>query len=109
MTGKLARRHGNADKPATHVVARARSASLREPFMPLDRPAPSSKPAWQPKAQVWAQLPDTTPVALGAVTGCRWPIGNALPFLFCNATTAGGSYCAAHAEMSKPKPIGEPR
>lgn len=98
------KRHGNADKPATHVVARARSASLREPFIG-DRPPPSSKPAWHPKADVWAPLPGTTPVPLIDVTGCRWQVSTDGPALFCNAPRADGSWCKTHKILSKPKPI----
>jgi hypothetical protein len=52
------------------------------------------------KGAAWEALPGTSPVALEAATGCRWPIGEESPFTFCNAP-AEGVYCAVHREMSR--------
>jgi hypothetical protein len=51
----------------------------------------------------WAALPGTVPVALEflARDGCRWPIGDSAPFLFCACKAmTGSSYCAAHKERA---------
>jgi GcrA cell cycle regulator len=51
----------------------------------------------------WAALPGTVPVALEflASDGCRWPIGDDAPFLFCACKAmTGSSYCAAHKERA---------
>ena len=51
----------------------------------------------------WAALPGTAPVALEflASDGCRWPIGDSAPFLFCACKAmTGSSYCAAHKERA---------
>lgn len=49
----------------------------------------------------WEALPDVAPVALVDLESsmCRWPIGEAKPYLFCGAH-ADGSYCAYHAALS---------
>lgn len=53
-----------------------------------------------PLADAWAALPGTAPVGLEQVSGCRWPIGDAPPFTFCNDAPAEGSaYCPAHTTM----------
>jgi GcrA cell cycle regulator len=54
-------------------------------------------------AGAWAALPGTAPVALEflARDGCRWPIGDSAPFLFCACNAViGSSYCAAHKERA---------
>jgi len=54
----------------------------------------------------WAALPGTTPVTLEALsrTGCRWPIGEDAPFLFCGCEAApGSSYCPTHKHRSTGK------
>lgn len=51
----------------------------------------------------WAALPSTAPVALEFLPrdGCRWPIGDSAPFLFCACKAmTGSSYCAAHKERA---------
>jgi GcrA cell cycle regulator len=51
----------------------------------------------------WDALPGTAPVALEflARDGCRWPIGEDSPFLFCACNAViGSSYCAAHKERA---------
>jgi GcrA cell cycle regulator len=51
----------------------------------------------------WAALPGTAPVTLEflARDGCRWPIGDSAPFLFCACKAmTGSSYCAAHKERA---------
>lgn len=49
----------------------------------------------------WDALPGVTPVALVDLESgmCRWPIGEATPYLFCGAH-ADGSYCPYHAALS---------
>ena len=42
-----------------------------------------------------------TPCSLFEVEGCRWPITDQPPHVFCNATqTPGSSYCPRHAALS---------
>jgi len=53
---------------------------------------------------VWAALPSTAPVALEflARDGCRWPIGDSAPFLFCACKAmTGSSYCSTHRHRSQ--------
>lgn len=56
------------------------------------------------KTPAWDALPGTIPIALHEMpsTGqCRWPIGQASPFMFCGcATVEGSSYCATHKARS---------
>ena len=40
--------------------------------------------------------PPTNPVTLLDLEGCKWPLNNGGPFLFCNAKTTG-RYCDHHA------------
>jgi len=52
----------------------------------------------------WAALPGTVPVALEflAHDGCRWPIGDSAPFLFCACNAViGSSYCDTHRHRSQ--------
>jgi GcrA cell cycle regulator len=51
----------------------------------------------------WEALPGTTPVPLVDLepSMCRWPIGEAKPFLFCAAQIEVGThYCTAHNDMA---------
>jgi len=51
----------------------------------------------------WAALSGTAPVALEflACDGCRWPIGDSAPFLFCACKAmTGSSYCDTHKERA---------
>lgn len=64
------------------------------------------------KGDMWKALPDTTPRPLLAVSGdngCRWPIGEERPYLFCGEPIHKGVYCAAHYAVSyrplPPKPL----
>ena len=55
------------------------------------------------KGDVWAALPDTSPKPLLAVSddkGCRWPIGEERPYLFCGEPTHKGVYCATHYSVA---------
>ncbi len=58
------------------------------------------------QGDAWAALPGTSPKPLAAVSearGCRWPIGEDRPFLFCGEPTHKGVYCAApHAIAFRP-------
>lgn len=50
-------------------------------------------------------LPGTTPVLLIHADGCRWPVGEAHPMLFCNAAvdrSCGHPYCQPHGKLSYP-------
>ena len=52
----------------------------------------------------WAALPGTAPVALEFLShdGCRWPIGDSAPFLFCACKAmTGSSYCDTHRHRSQ--------
>lgn len=52
----------------------------------------------------WNALPGTTPVSMELLArdGCRWPIGEDSPFLFCGCkAAAGSSYCATHKHRSQ--------
>ena len=40
--------------------------------------------------------PQTTPVELHDVTGCKWPVNDGGPFLFCNAPKDNHNYCDHH-------------
>lgn len=53
-------------------------------------------------AKAWTALPGSSPIAIeDHKEGCRWPINDDLPFLYCNeALHEGSSYCAAHHKMS---------
>jgi GcrA cell cycle regulator len=54
----------------------------------------------------WNALPGTTPVSMELLArdGCRWPIGEDAPFLFCGCkATAGSSYCATHKHRATGK------
>lgn len=71
------------------------------------------------KGNAWAALSNSTPRPLLAVAkdnGCRWPIGEDRPYLFCGEPIHKGSYCAAHAAVAfrpierkvrAPKPVGK--
>lgn len=53
--------------------------------------------------QAWKALPGSTPVPLEELSrsGCRWPIGDEAPFLFCSEPSVlGRHYCEAHCSMS---------
>lgn len=73
----------------------------KRPTIPTD-----AKPS---KAEAWQALPGSMPVALGDVTGCRWPIGQDSPYLFCNEPVDGRSYCAHHRSFSTGIVGGKPR
>lgn len=51
-------------------------------------------------SQAWDPLPNSTPTRDRDPGGCRWPIGNDRPFLWCNEPTHKGVYCAAHHTLS---------
>jgi GcrA cell cycle regulator len=47
-------------------------------------------------------LPDTTPVGIVEVTGCRFPVTEDSPFLFCDAPRfTKASYCGYHQRISE--------
>ena len=65
------------------------------------------------RGNAWAALPSSTPKPLLVVSeanGCRWPIGEERPYLFCGEPTHRGNYCAAHRSISfRPVPPKQPR
>lgn len=52
------------------------------------------------KSPVWGALPESVPVPIEAVDGCRWPIGDKHPFTFCNLPIDQGHYCKAHYRVA---------
>lgn len=102
-------KNGSAGKYRGVVVAarRARAAKAAPP-----KPARTNLPPpdiFAPDAATlavgaWNALPGTTPVTLELLArdGCRWPIGEDVPFLFCGCKAASGSsYCATHKHRSQ--------
>lgn len=91
------------------VVAAARKARAAKAAPKPDRiklpPPQVFTPAGEDLAVgAWNALPGTTPVALELLArdGCRWPIGEDAPFLFCGCkAAAGSSYCATHKHRSQ--------
>lgn len=88
------KRHGNATKPSTELVRKAR-----------ERGADGTLPADSRflRSDVWLPLPGPAPVALELASGCKWPINHQPPYTFCNHPISAGSYCATHAAKSKPE------
>lgn len=63
-------------------------------------PSPKAEP-WEPKKPV-LEPPITTPVDIVAVTGCRFPVTDDTPFLFCDAPKfKTGSYCSYHQYIAE--------
>jgi GcrA cell cycle regulator len=101
-------RNGAAGKYRGVVVAarRARAAKAAPPKPErIKLPPPEVfTPAGEDLAVgAWNALPGTTPVSMEALArdGCRWPIGEDAPFLFCGCKAAtGSSYCATHKHRS---------
>jgi len=102
-------KNGSAGKYRGVVVAarRARAAKAAPP-----KPARITlPPIFTPDAATlaagaWDALPGTIPVTLEALArdGCRWPIGDDAPFLFCGCQQASGSsYCATHRHRAAGK------
>lgn len=81
-------------------------ATIKRPPPEVFAPADDAVPL-----AAWDALPGTVPVTLEALgrTGCRWPIGEDAPFLFCGCATAdGSSYCPTHKHIGAGKgTIGE--
>lgn len=93
VTRPKPKQHGNAGKPATHVIRRARGDDGA--LMPDSRLLTS--PCWDP-------LPGTTPVALEDRTGCAWPVTRDSPHLFCNGPKMPGKpYCRHHHSIYRSK------
>lgn len=54
---------------------------------------------------VWNQVHDNPPVGQMERTGCKWPIGDDRPYLFCNHEIQDGSpYCPHHHSLAHRKP-----
>lgn len=51
---------------------------------------------------VWSALPGSTPLSIADHTsGCRWPVGKDLPFLFCcEPVKPDSQYCPAHSAVA---------
>jgi hypothetical protein len=57
----------------------------------------------------WLPLPTSEPVAFvdHRAGRCKWPLGDPLDldvFRFCGAVSGEATYCAGHAELSRPRP-----
>lgn len=102
-------RNGSAGKYRGVVAAarKARAAKAKPPkqdrvkLPPADIFAPA---AGDLAVGAWNALPGTAPVTLELLArdGCRWPIGEDAPFLFCGCkAAAGSSYCATHRHRSQ--------
>lgn len=91
--------HGNRGQPKPQkIFAKAqRAKSEASPdLLEAQLPIISQK--------AWDALPGSSPVPLEQRTGCKWPIGQHSPFLFCNAPTGEkGRYCPHHEERSRSK------
>lgn len=109
-------RNGAAGKYRGVVVAARRARDAKAAPKP-DRIKPPPPHVFKPDASdlavgAWNSLPGTTPVSLEALArdGCRWPIGEDAPFLFCGCkAAAGSSYCATHKHRAAGKGTGEER
>lgn len=92
--------HGRAGVKKPKAKPRPKPAFLRK-LAPL-LPAALAKP--EPvRTDVWTALPGSSPVAIEAHRegGCRWPLGEDRPFLYCNEVVVGGKvYCADHCDMA---------
>jgi GcrA cell cycle regulator len=100
--------NGSAGKYRGVITAarKARAARIAPDRIKLP-PADVFRPAAEDIAVgAWAALPGTEPVTLEALgrTGCRWPIGEDAPFLFCGCeAAAGSSYCPTHKHRATGK------
>jgi hypothetical protein len=75
-----------------------RSRIIRKVFGEQPQIPKAAKPI---NASAWDALPGSTPVPLAELTGCKWPIGQEAPYLFCGEAHAPGrSYCPQHQELS---------
>lgn len=98
-------------KPATKQTGNNGSAGKYRGLIAAARKAREAPPPdmFTPDAATlavgaWAALPGTAPVALEflARDGCRWPIGDSAPFLFCACKAViGYSYCDTHRHRSQ--------
>lgn len=102
-------RNGAAGKYRGAITAarRARAAKAAPPKpdrIKLPPPEVFAPDAGDLAVGAWNALPGTTPVSLELLArdGCRWPIGEDSPFLFCGCKAASGSsYCATHKHRSQ--------
>lgn len=97
--------HGNRGMAKPNGARQARAKSLREPFLPHTPPSEPAK-EYRGISTAWTPLPGTNPVPLTEITGCKWPVNESGPALFCNHEKPDhqDSYCATHAAMAKPRP-----
>lgn len=86
--------------------ARAAKAAPKPDRVKLPPPQVFTPDASDLAVGAWNALPGTSPVSMEALArdGCRWPIGDDLPFLFCGCkAAAGSSYCATHKHRATGK------
>lgn len=85
--------------PATRLKPGPRPAGLEQ-----KQAAGALLPPWHVvAAEAWKRLPWSKPVELVNLSpdGCRWPIGEHSPYLFCNRFVVNGRpYCCTHNQMS---------
>ena len=101
--------NGSAGKYRGFVMAarKARAAKAAPPKPARSAPPPdifAPDDAATLAVGAWNALPGATPVTLELLArdGCRWPIGDDAPFLFCGCkAAAGSSYCATHKHRSQ--------
>lgn len=96
-------------RPGDNTRAKAIQRKLKDPNRKPRRAGFNVMPAifaemasaQPPAEEAWRALPGSHPVSLEQHhNGCRWPIGEDSPFLFCNEETLEGSpYCPAHTAM----------
>jgi GcrA cell cycle regulator len=121
---KLSRSAAPAKSNIRYEPRAKRPPSVKPPKKPKPRafiPAPWTHAQLLPdakpgdlevlKGDVWAALPGTSPKPLLAVAeahGCRWPIGESKPYLFCGEPTHKRDFCASHYAIAfKPVPAKE--
>jgi GcrA cell cycle regulator len=92
---------------AVTAARRARAAKAAPPKpdrIKLPPPEVFTPDASDLAVGAWNAVPGTIPVTLELLArdGCRWPIGEDSPFLFCGCKAASGSsYCATHRHRSQ--------
>lgn len=76
----------------------ARARIIRKVFGEQPKPP---KPSGTLRADTWNALPGSNPVPLEKLSGCKWPIGQEAPYLFCGEAHAPArSYCPYHQAIS---------
>jgi hypothetical protein len=88
--------------PRKRMRPPAKDRSEAQPEQPVYQRYIAREAAWLP-------LPTSEPVAFvdHRAGRCKWPLGDPLDldvFRFCGAVSGEASYCAGHAELSRPRP-----